>query len=390
MNALTQAPNLDTLSGMLSDLLNGAVEVLDISPDLHETAVERYEEVGSWLAENGGTDWEIYPQGSFRLGTVVRPARITGEYDIDLVCRLPLAKESTTQQALKDRVGNHLTSYIKWKADQGDTDGPQNIEPSRRCWTLGYEGFHLDVLPSIDDEERPPTGILLTDKNLREWQRSNPKGYADWFRERSEMTRLIEATRHPSVADVPTWRTRNTLQRVVQVLKWHCMITFENNPDNRPPSILITTLAGHAYTGETNLFTAIRNVLDGMPLHIQKNDGIWQVPNPAHKGENFVDKWNEYDERRIAFFRWFDEIRRTVDDLADMEGQGYLKVFSRLTESFDRDPMHHSIKRFAARLGNNSGAYRMGRTGQLSASATATGPRTGGNTNYGQHSAPRN
>jgi hypothetical protein len=89
MDALTQAPNLDTLSGMLSDLINGAVEVLDISPDLHETAVERYEEVGAWLAENGGTGWEIYPQGSFRLGTVVRPARITGEYDIEGSCRRP-------------------------------------------------------------------------------------------------------------------------------------------------------------------------------------------------------------------------------------------------------------------------------------------------------------
>ena len=389
MAAQTQAPNLDTLSEMLSDLINGAVEVLDISPDLHETAVERYEEVGTWLAENGGTGWEIYPQGSFRLGTVVRPARITGEYDIDLVCRLPLAKESITQQALKDRVGDHLTSYIKWKADQGQADGPMGIEPSRRCWTLGYEGFHLDVLPSIDDEERPPTGILLTDKNLRAWQRSNPKGYADWFRERSKPTRLVEAKRHPSVADVPTWRTRNTLQRVVQVLKWHCMITFENDLDNRPPSILITTLAGHAYTGDTDLFTAIRNVLDGMPRYRQKNDGIWWVPNPAHKGENFVDKWNEYDERRIAFFRWFDEIRRTVDDLAAMEGQGYLKVFSRLTESFDRAPMHHSIKRVAAGLGGNSGTYRMGQNGQLSASFTATGPRTGGNTNYGQHPAPR-
>ncbi|MFI6519915.1 cyclic GMP-AMP synthase DncV-like nucleotidyltransferase [Spirillospora sp. NPDC050679] len=389
MDALTQAPNLDTLSGMLSELINGAVEVLDISPDLYETAVERYEEVGAWLADNGGLGWAIYPQGSFLLGTVVRPARTTGEYDIDLVCWLPLAKESITQQALKDRVGGHLTSYIKWKADQGHTDGPLGIEPSRRCWTLGYEGFHLDVLPAIADEEHPPTGILLTDKNLREWQRSNPKGYAAWFRERSKPTRPVEAKRHPSVADVPAWRIRNTLQRVVQVLKWHCMITFKDDLDNRPPSILITTLAAHAYAGDTELFTAIRNVLDGMPHFIKKYDGVWWVPNPAHEKENLADKWNEYPERREAFYRWFDQIRRTVDDLAGMEGKGHRAVFSRLIESFDRDPMRYSIKQFTAGVASHSRSYRMERNGLLSASATATGPRTGENTFYGQHPAPR-
>ena len=47
-------------------------------------------------------------------------------------------------------------------------------------------GFHLDVLPAIPDVEYPSTGILLTDVELREWQHSNPIGYATWFRNRSE------------------------------------------------------------------------------------------------------------------------------------------------------------------------------------------------------------
>ncbi|MFG1706476.1 nucleotidyltransferase [Nonomuraea sp. M3C6] len=389
MDALIKAPNLDTLSGMLSDLINGAVELLDISPHLHETAVERYEEVGAWLADNGGTDWKIYPQGSFLLGTVVRPFRLTGEYDIDLVCWLPLAKESTTQQELKDRVGGHLTAYRRWKVRQGHADSPLNIESSRRCWQLGYYGFHLDVLPSIADIERPPTGILLTDKNLRAWQRSNPRGYAAWFQDQARPRRVIEAKGHPGVADVPAWQTRNTLQRVVQVLKWHTMLMFEDDPDNRPPSILVTTLAAHAYQSDIDLFTALRNVLDGMPHFITKPGGTWWVPNPAHQGENFTDKWNEYPERRVAFYRWFDEIRRLVDGLAAMEGKGYRDVFARITESFDRAPMHASVQRVAARLGSHSSDLRLDRTGALSASATATGPHTGRHTFYGQHPAPR-
>jgi hypothetical protein len=89
---------------------------------------------------------------------------------------------------------------------------------------------------------------------------------------------------------VPEWEVRSTLQRVVQILKWHCMLRFANDPDNRPPSILITTLAHRAYTGERDLFTATRNTLDGMDTYIENRNGSWWVPNPAHEEENFADK----------------------------------------------------------------------------------------------------
>ena len=255
---------MDSLPKMLSMLLDGAVDVLDISEDLREAAVTAYEEVGAWLADHGNPGSQVYPQGSFLLGTVVRPATPGGEYDIDLVIWLLLARESITQNELKERIGILLDDYRKWKSDQGHADGPHSLESRRRCWTLGYQGFHLDVLPVIPDDEHPPTGILLTDENLFRWQHSDPIGYAAWFRARSEMTRRLVEKRHASVADVPTWRTRTPLQRVVQILKWHCMITFAADLDNRPPSILITTLAGRAYDGEPDLFTAVRGVLDNM------------------------------------------------------------------------------------------------------------------------------
>ncbi|MEY9943916.1 cyclic GMP-AMP synthase DncV-like nucleotidyltransferase [Kitasatospora sp. GAS1066B] len=377
---------MDSLDQMLSMLLDGAVEVLDISPDLYDGAVERYEEVGTWLAEHGSPGWQIYPQGSFRLGTVVRPGTPGGEYDIDLVCRLPLHHESTTQERLKQRVGEQLVAYRRWKKDQGHTDAPESLEARRRCWTLGYPGFHLDVLPAIPDDEHLPTGIRLTDKDLWEWQRSNPIGYADWFRGRSDLSTRILEKRHANVADVPIWHVRSPLQRVVQILKWHCMIMFANDPDNRPPSILITTLAGHAYNGEEDLFTAVRSVLDNMPRFISKTNGKWWVANPAHEEENFTDKWNEYPERRKAFNAWFTDIDTTMSELAHMEGKGLDTVYERLAKSFDRDPVLHSYKRYAASIGAATD-NRMGATGRLS--PTAAGPRKPSHTFYGQHSSAR-
>jgi hypothetical protein len=270
---------------MLSMLLDGAVDVLDISEDLRKAAVKAYEEVGAWLADHGNPGCRVYPQGSFLLGTVVRPGTPGGEYDIDLVIWLLLAREVITQSELKERVGRLLDDYRKWKADQGHADGPHSLESRRRCWTLGYQGFHLDVLPAIPDDEHPPTGILLTDENLFRWQHSNPIGYADWFKGRSEMTRVLLAKRHASVADVPTWRTRTPLQRVVQILKWHCMITFAADLDNRPPSILITTLAGRAYDGEPDLFTAVRGVLDNMTQYVERRARDEVLPALRHRDE---------------------------------------------------------------------------------------------------------
>jgi hypothetical protein len=61
--------------------------------------------------------------------------------------------------------------------------------------------------------------------------------------------------RADNVAEVPEYRVRTTLQRGVPVLKWYCAIRFATDPNNRPPSILITALAAWAYDGESDLFS---------------------------------------------------------------------------------------------------------------------------------------
>jgi hypothetical protein len=381
---------MDTMEQMLSMLLAGAVEVLDISPDLQQLAVERYEEVGGWLARHADTPCDIYPQGSFRLGTVVRPATATGEYDIDLVCQMPIAKEGTSQAKLKDDVGNLLRGYVSWKDRHGDSDGPSGIEARRRCWTLVYSdrGFHLDVLPAIPDTKAPPTGILLTDKQLFRWQCSDPIGYSKWFRRRSEelQRKLVAAAqaRHLDVEEVPEWAVRSTLQRLVQVLKWHCMIYFADNPDDRPPSILLTTLAAKAYRGDTDLVTAVRAALAGMGRYIEKRDGKWWVPNPAHEQENFVDKWNEYPRRREAFLAWHRDISTTLNDVVALKGAGLQAVTARLEKSFGRNEIRVSARRYGEQLARHrtGGNLRARASGLLTTASAGTIVRD--HTFYGQ------
>ncbi|MGH3927138.1 MAG: hypothetical protein ACRDTT_30440, partial [Pseudonocardiaceae bacterium] len=275
----------------------------------------------------------------------------------------------------------------------GAPDGPKTCEPRRRCWTLSYPdyGFHLDVLPTIPDVEQPPTGILLTDVHLRLWQHSDPIRYASWFRTRSEelLIKLSEvaAKRHVNVADVPEWHVRSTLQRLVQVLKWHCMLRFADDRDNRPPSILITTLAARAYGGEQDLFTSTQNAVSRMPEFIENRHGTWWVPNPAHEEENFADKWNEYPARRIKFFDWLHGITTVLDDLAQMNGKGLDAIAAHMSENFAAGPIRQSVERYGRHLRDQreTGALRMGSTGLITGTG---GIKVPNHTFHGHHADP--
>jgi hypothetical protein len=381
---------MDTIEEMLSMLLAGAVEVLDISPDLQQIAVDRYQEVGNWLAEYADVRCDVFPQGSFRLGTVVRPATAAGEYDIDLVFRMLIAKEDTSQVQLKAGAGALLNNYVSWKNVHGHTDGPTGLHDRRRCWTLEYtdHGFHLDVLPAIPDTGFPPNGILLTDKQLFHWQHSDPIKYSSWFRGRSKelQRKLIAAAeaRQMNVDEVPEWTVRCTLQRLVQVLKWHCMLYFADNSDDRPPSVLLTTLAAKAYRGETDLVTAARTALAGMHDHIETRNGKYWVPNPAHEKENFADKWNDYPQRRAAFLAWHRDISTTLNDVVGMQGAGLPAVTARLEKSFGRNEIRLSAKRYGKQLAHQreAGNLRLRPSGLLS--TTATGVVVPNHTFHGQ------
>ncbi len=172
----------------LTSILQTTADALDIPDHIYEDATLKYEDVGEHLAADDSDlrsyRPQIYVQGSFRLGTVVQPYGRGDEYDIDLVCQLEIKKESITQKDLKAKIGARLRAR---------DDLAKILESSRRCWILDYPAevgmpsFHMDVLPSIPNEERRPTGILLTDTELTRWQKSNPVAYAEWFKKRMEV-----------------------------------------------------------------------------------------------------------------------------------------------------------------------------------------------------------
>ena len=342
----TREPDLGTQRGCLEALLVGVVEELDISPELAEQARVQYGSVGRFLNSHGdnlGTaSWDVYAQGSFPLGTVVRPKLEVESYDIDLVCQLGAPESSTTPARLKQEMGKALAGYAAQEEGMG-------IREARRCWTLEcpHLGLHMDVLPSLPDRMGGPTGILITDHGVATWLKSDPKGYVGWFKARMEQElrdrkMAFAAERRSTTEEVPDFLFKTTLQQSVQALKRHRNIFFQDDWAMRPPSILVTTLAAHAYQGDQNLYEAVVMMAGTMASYIQRDGQGWCVPNPSQPEENFADKWAANPELPHRFFAWIEQLKRDLDDL--LLAQGLDRASIRLGEGWGKEVAARSAK----------------------------------------------
>lgn len=313
------APN-STL-GSLGHLLDGGLRALDITPDEHARVVAHYTAFGTVLDDHWGGnqgDDVLFPQGSFTLGTLVRNIHRNDDIDIDAVALRDLDRASISQIDLKADVGVAARAY----AASGNAGQPILCEDAR-CWTLSWPGMHFDILPALPNRELGGSSILITDRDVRTWQPSNPKGYANWFHGRMqsefEDSRQV-LTKRMQVDAVPDWLVRTVLQQVVQALKRHRDIYFADRLDDRPASIVITTLAALAYTGAGDLYEVLRNITSSMPAFLRQVDRQWVLANPVQPEENFVDSWAHHPERAEHFFEWIEAANQAFDAFGQVAG----------------------------------------------------------------------
>ena len=326
------------------DVLESIAIALDIPPSLFERAKGRYDAIGTWLNRDdsslAGLVPTISPQGSMLLGTVIRPLTDQEEYDVDLVCLLSTLKSECTQKRLKQAVGLEVNLF----AEAQNMANPP--EEGRRCWTLVYADgaqFHMDILPAIPDAQDyrrmlsarghepiaanvalTENAIAITDKlhpqyasYCMDWLQSNPKGYAAWFRDRMKL-QLADRKRAyaeregimSSLEEIPDYKVKTPLQRAVQLLKRHRDGMFVDEPEHKPISIIITTLAARAYNEEETIVASLWNILDGMGQYIKCVKGETWVENPVNPTENFADKWSEEPIKGKNFQRWLSQVRR--------------------------------------------------------------------------------
>lgn len=332
--------NMNTCIDAKQRKLEELLRLLELPEGAYEKAKDRYEDLGAWLDREASTladfDPHVLVQGSFALGTAIRPLLKTEEYDLDLTCKLRdnVSPQTHTQEEVKNLLGHELELYRQARRIE------QKLEAKHRCWRLSYQdqlAFHMDAVPAIlaEDSRRTDltrmmlksgvdhtlasdasaTAIWITDdrsptfKALSPvWTPSNPEGYAAWFRSRLDpypRGLLMKAQIDP----VPLYQRKSALQQVIQLLKRHRDQMFRRDVEIKPASVILTTLAGRAFIAGQDLVTAMTTVLNALVAFKRSNSSV--VLNPVDPAENFADRWSRPESARLRlkdnFHAWIDQ-----------------------------------------------------------------------------------
>jgi len=307
----------------LTGILEFTVRFLELTPEQRTSAHAEYVECGLHLTKALGfaqDKGDIFPQGSMRLGTAIRPFRdITEVFDLDLIFRIVGPCSLYDPKRLREEVGKHLSSKYG-----------SRVKPPAKGWCLDFSkerDYHLDVIPAMDSACGGGV-IAITDK--LGWQDSHPRGYAEWFERHTAILPTYRSDamikegmvicNASNIEPLPEHTNfKSPLQRITQIAKRHRDYHFNKKtgtPELLTASIIITTLLTKAYAARVpgRVFESDFDVLlacaedmdNHLEVRIENGIAIAWLPNPSLPKENLVSKWS--DERfSKAFFGWHRE-----------------------------------------------------------------------------------
>ena len=355
------------------DLLR-VIAKLDITPTMYKNAEEKYKNIATFL-QSHGIEADMYPQGSFALGTVVRPSAKdpNAAYDLDFICQVKGTREETTPGELWKQIEEALTSSDLYR---------DKLTINERCFTIKYAdvgeyGFSIDVVPATDESETtksrlqqksPTPELIATSISIPEhtetgyrWITNNPKGYRVWFERINEpfanyswkttRERIFRENRaiFASIEEIPSALNRSSVQRVIQILKHHRDVfysKYRNGDDLKPISAIINTIVARMALNLQADFPVF-DLLDYVTMElsayaerqhfseesfakqhpgknvIKRTDGKWIIENPANPGDNLADAWNDNPEIPKIFFMWSSRVHSDLIDSLGLEDEEF-------------------------------------------------------------------
>ncbi len=271
---------------MLESLLHQIAAGLSLPKTKHQQAEARYRTITDLLADShlASCAPEIYPQGSMRLGTTVKPLA-KNTFDLDAVMLLPRLPATVAPADALDAVARFFEGHGTYAG---------MVERRPRCVRLSYADlFDLDIVPARLHQRRQPTFIEIPDRKLATWVSSNPKLYAAQFDALKTAGRTVAF--RASVEPVPDQTPPGFQPPVVvcvQLVKRARDIDYQRDYDLQPASILLTTLVSH-------VFRSSHSVVEGLTLaaaymqQLAVMDPPPFVENPSNPGENLARQWRE-------------------------------------------------------------------------------------------------
>jgi len=345
-------------------VIDRLIAELELTPTQYGDATKSYEAVAAVLQKiDPQLSPSIFPQGSMRLGTTVRPIH-EDRFDLDIVCWLDVSGKHHTP----DQVFN-----VVWNALGQSEVHRQMRSKMKRCIRLEYapeRKFYLDVTPAVPDWAQTDL-LYVPDREHKKWCSSHPIGFCDsWFKKAAEILPTIlrplfanamasefSLSNRAYVEPMPEYGEfeKTPLQRIVQMLKRDRDEYFQNNATHRPSSILLTTIITKSYSSLVNqpasdLLEFVVKVVEKLPEFILVT-GVpgsqkFHVVNPVNSQENFAENWSEENYRRFRI--WHKRVTVSLQKLQQSKGRGTDVMLNSLSESFGKERVIRAAKALGA------------------------------------------
>lgn len=344
----------------LNMLFDSLSDEISITKTMLDRAERSYNALGDYIkGYNDEWDVVVYPQGSFELGTVIKPLTEEEQYDVDLV--VLIKKPEFDAEKLRKCVREMLENYGRYHG---------KIEDKKPCIRIQYADsaqFHMDIASAQETQKNDNSIEISRWDGVNEYYYdvSNPKGYIEWFKKTMEFDairkRAYEIASKTEVEELKLSRIRTPLQKAIQILKRHRDIYFsgKENSDDRPSSIIITTLCGRIYEDNRgafdikNVYSTIVTLLRNFDQYITKNeDGEYYLENPSNAEENFLRKWKDNINLVVAFYECLKQARQDiiVNPEAFIEEKPS-ELRSVLSESLGMDVVEKAFDNYGQKIG---------------------------------------
>ncbi|WP_430607207.1 hypothetical protein IGJ55_000344 [Enterococcus sp. AZ170] len=346
--------------------LKKILEKVDLTKTQRDRAIDLYTNVCKSIEEKSGLEISFYAQGSFATKTAIRPYKNGRDraYDVDVICEVNVTKESISPKILKEYFRNALK----------DSRYSNTFEESDKCFTIEFKeqdgvDFSIDIIPSVPEDYRTVqllTGItenphlvkssVAIPNTLEEnnyWITNNPKGYVTWFENEIQQFHsryLLEKRDNSfsaSIEELPDDEFNNNLLNIIKILKrTRDVFYYRRNSDNRPSSIIITTIIGklaknlRPTSSELDLLIQVITQLQQLKNYptnslskrmnvtgyaisdiITRDMGQWVLNNPANGKDNILNSWNEDETKAKDFFIWIDNLQDTFATLIEKNNE---------------------------------------------------------------------
>jgi len=317
----------------LDDILKRITETLQLNDSRRQLVEERYKAVSTFIEESPGLfyDAKIYAQGSYRLGTTVKP-RQGEEYDLDFVVQINKDWRKIPFQKIHEDFKELMESNGNWD---------KLVKEKSRCIRLDYaDEFHMDIIPTCTENHlRDENRIMAPDKKERSWVISNPEGYAQWFEKKYisqtsiYLHNFYEGMEIRAAEELPKDdpnHLKQPLQHAVQLIKRYRDVYFEGKEKLAPSSIVLTTLVGQMYQGESSIYETINKIVERFDLAVMKDKRFFRqfhISNPVLSEEIFTKEWDDNPRLFQEFLLFMKSLREFWMQLNTFQGENLFELF---------------------------------------------------------------